>query len=90
MVERGCVKWFNNRTGWGFITRAGGPDVFVRHDRIAGEGYKLLRPGDTVEFVVRQGRRGPYAMNVIVLASGEKADPGHSAAADAETSVKAS
>jgi CspA family cold shock protein len=90
MVERGCVKWFNNRTGWGFIARAGGADVFVRHDRISGDGYKLLRPGDTVEFVVRQSRRGPYAINVIVLGRAEKAHPGHSATVDAETSVKAS
>jgi len=90
MVEHGCVKWFNNRNGWGFIARRSGPDVFVRHDRIAGDGYKLLHPGDTVEFTVRQGRRGPYAMNVIILGPAAKADPGHSAAADTETSVKAS
>lgn len=90
MVERGCVKWFNNRTGWGFIARADGPDVFVRHDRIDGDGYKQLRPGDTVEFTVRQGRRGPYAIHVILLGSAEKAHSDHSAAGEAVSSVKAS
>ena len=87
---RGRVKWFNNRTGWGFITRADGPDVFVRHDRIAGEGYKLLHPGDAVEFTVRQGRRGPYAMNVIVMGPAEKAHSDQSVVADAAPSVRAS
>jgi CspA family cold shock protein len=74
MVEQGHVKWFNNRAGWGFISRTQGPDVFVRHDRIVGDGYKSLRPGDRVEFTVRRGRRGPYAIGVTVIAAAEKVD----------------
>jgi len=90
MTQLGCVKWFNNRAGWGFIAVPGGPDVFVRHDRIAGDGYKLLHPGDRVEFTLRASRRGPYAIGVIVLASGERAENGHDAAHPAEPSARAS
>ena len=68
MVERGFVKWFNNRAGWGFIARCNAPDLYVRHDEILGEGFKSLRAGDLVEFVVRKGRRGPCACEVRILA----------------------
>jgi len=90
MLERGQVKWFNNRAGWGFISRAQGPDVFVRHDRIAGDGYKLLRPGDRVEFTIRKGRRGPYALAVNIVELASKADSGHPELAEAETPAQAS
>jgi CspA family cold shock protein len=90
MTERGSVKWFNNRAGWGFIQRADGPDVFVRHDRIAGPGFKQLHPGDLVEFVVRQSRRGPYALEVTVLRAAEKAEPGHLGAAGSLSSAPVS
>jgi cold shock protein len=85
MTQRGCVKWFNNRAGWGFIACPDGSNVFVRHDRIAGEGYKQLHPGDQVEFTLRASRRGPYAIGVIVLAPAERAENGHDA-----TSARAS
>jgi CspA family cold shock protein len=65
MGVRGRVKWFNNRAGWGFIQRVGAQDVFVRHDRIRGEGYKVLHQGEEVEFEVRRGANGPYAVNVV-------------------------
>jgi len=64
MLERGRIKWFNNRAGWGFIARPGAPDVYLRHDQMAGEGFKSLRAGDLVEFTVRKGRRGLYAADV--------------------------
>lgn len=65
MAILGRVKWFNNHAGWGFIERQGGPDVYVRHDQIAGDGFKVLQEGDLVEFEERQGERGAYAAGVI-------------------------
>ncbi len=67
MSERGRIKWFNNRAGWGFIERPGGPDIFVSHSEITGDGFKALQAGDAVEFSVRRSRRGPYAVNVVRL-----------------------
>ena len=69
MTERGNVKWFNNKHGWGFIERSGKPDVYVRHDRISGAGFKALREGEIVEFEVREGAHGPYAVKVARVAS---------------------
>jgi CspA family cold shock protein len=62
---QGTVKWFNNTKGYGFIGRDGGPDVFVHYTAIVGEGYKTLNEGDTVEFEIVQGHKGPQAANVI-------------------------
>lgn len=64
MRGRGIVKWWNNKQGWGFISRPGERDLFVRHDRICGDGFKELHNGDEVEFEIRDGARGPYAANV--------------------------
>jgi CspA family cold shock protein len=61
---QGRVSWFNNTKGYGFIGRDDGPDVFVHYSGIVGEGYKTLDEGDTVEFEIVQGPKGPQAENV--------------------------
>jgi CspA family cold shock protein len=61
---QGTVKWFNNTRGYGFIGRDDGPDVFVHYTAIVAEGYKTLNEGDTVEFEIVQGAKGPQAANV--------------------------
>jgi len=63
--EKGTVKWFNNEKGFGFITRQGGPDVFVHHTAIVAEGYRSLNEGDQVSFEVVEGQKGLQARNVV-------------------------
>jgi len=63
-MPQGTVKWFKNEKGFGFIAQDGGPDVFVHHTAIMGEGYKSLNEGDRVEFEVSQGEKGPKADQV--------------------------
>lgn len=65
---RGTVKWFNDAKGYGFITREGGPDVFVHFSAIQSGGFKSLAEGDQVEFEVVPGQKGPQAANVLKLA----------------------
>ena len=62
---QGTVKFFNNEKGFGFITRQGGPDVFVHHTAIVAEGYRSLNEGDQVSFEVVEGQKGLQARNVV-------------------------
>ena len=69
MADRvtGTVKWFNDTKGYGFIEREGGGDVFVHHSVIQIEGFRTLREGQTVEFEVVQGQKGPAAENLTPM-----------------------
>ena len=63
-MATGTVKWFNNTKGYGFITAEDGTDVFVHHRDVQVEGFKSLEEGDSVEFDIAQGEKGPKAANV--------------------------
>ena len=64
-MPRGTVKWFNSDKGYGFIAPEDGQrDVFVHFSAITGSGYRELREGETVEFEVEQGPKGPQARDV--------------------------
>ena len=63
-MATGTVKFFNSEKGYGFISREGGPDLFVHFSNIAGTGYKSLSDGDSVEFDVAPGKKGEEAQNV--------------------------
>jgi CspA family cold shock protein len=67
-MEKGKVKWFNEAKGYGFIVRdSGEKDAFVHHKAIQGTGFKTLKEGQTVEFEIEQGPKGPQAINVKKL-----------------------
>jgi len=60
----GSVKWSNGAKGYGFIDLEAGPDVFVHHFAIRGEGFRSLDEGQRVEFNVEQGQKGLQATDV--------------------------
>ena len=66
-MKSGVVKWFNNEKGFGFISVEGEGDVFVHFSAITGEGYKSLEEGQSVQFDVVEGAKGPQAANVVRL-----------------------
>jgi cold shock protein len=65
--EIGTVKWFDEKKGYGFISRQTGGDVFVHYSDISGEGFRSLKEGDNVEFSIKQNRKGQAAAEVKKL-----------------------
>ena len=67
MEERttGTVKWFSAEKGYGFIEQEEGPDIFVHYSAIAGQGYRSLEQGETVEFTITEGQKGKQASHVV-------------------------
>jgi CspA family cold shock protein len=67
-MAHGTVKWFNDAKGYGFITpEDGSKDLFAHFSEIQGSGFKSLQEGQRVEFVVKQGQKGPQASQIKPL-----------------------
>ena len=60
----GTIRTLRADKGFGFIKDATGNDYFFHQSAIYGEGIADLREGDSVEFEVSQGPKGPRAENV--------------------------
>lgn len=75
----GRVKWFNNKTGYGFITvtdgKRSGSDIFVHHSAINVEDqYKYLVQGEYVELSIvdtPSGKHDCQAANVNGIKGGK-------------------
>ena len=66
-MTKGTVKWFNESKGFGFLSRDDGDDVFVHYSSIQSSGFKSLNEGQSVEFEVQDGPKGPQAVNVTIV-----------------------
>ena len=63
--QEGTVKWFNGEKGYGFIAPTNGEkDIFVHYSSIIGNGFKTLKDGQAVTFVIVEGDKGPQAQEV--------------------------
>ena len=76
----GRVKWFNNKSGFGFITVTDGPssgsDIFVHHSavKVDSEQYKYLVQGEYVEFTLIETQDSKHtcqASNVCGIKGGK-------------------
>ncbi|MCD8211808.1 MAG: cold shock domain-containing protein [Oscillospiraceae bacterium] len=63
-MQRGTVKWFSAKKGYGFISDAEGNDIFVHFSAIDMDGFKELKENDMVEFDVIESDKGVQAANV--------------------------
>ena len=66
----GIVKWFNTKTGFGFITVLGngeqsGKDIFAHHSgiRVANLQYKYLVQGEYVDFNLSKSESDKHEYN---------------------------
>ena len=66
-MPTGRVKWFNERKGFGFISREDGEDVFVHYSEIESDGFKTLVENQEVSFDIKEGPKGLQAANVKAL-----------------------
>ena len=63
--QKGTVKFFNEKKGYGFITKEDGNDVFVHFTSIESEDdFKTLKEGQAVEFDIESDDRGDKAVKV--------------------------
>ena len=61
-MQQGTVKFYNETKGFGFITPDnGGADIFVH---VTGLAVRKLNEGDKVTYDVKDGQKGPNAVNV--------------------------
>ncbi|HMR49929.1 MAG TPA: cold-shock protein [Arachnia sp.] len=65
-MPTGKVRFFDADKGFGFITKDGGGDVYVRANALPA-GVTALKAGQRVEFGVIEGRRGEQALSLQVL-----------------------
>jgi CspA family cold shock protein len=69
--QTGTVKWFDNAKGFGFlISENVTEDVFVHYRSILVDGYKTLREGQVVEFLLTRGEKGYQAAEVVPVVGG--------------------
>ena len=63
-MQEGTVKFFNEEKGFGFITpKNGGSEIFV----LASGLSESIRENYEVRYEVTEGKKGPNAVNVVVL-----------------------
>ena len=60
----GKIRTLRVDKGFGFIKGDVGSEYFFHRSAVYGEGLEELREGDSVEFEVGQGPKGPRAENV--------------------------
>jgi CspA family cold shock protein len=70
--EIGVVKWFDTAKGYGFIQTNDGADVFVHYKNILGDGYRSLKQGQQVKFIVKNGPKGLQAEEVTKVEEDEE------------------
>jgi CspA family cold shock protein len=60
----GTIRTLRVDKGFGFLKDEAGKDYFFHKSAVYGEGLDNLREGDSVEFDVGEGPKGPRAENV--------------------------
>ncbi len=66
-MPQGNIKKLVSDRGFGFIEGERG-ELFFHHSDVQGVAFEELREGQTVEFEIGQGPKGPRASSVRLVA----------------------
>ncbi|HUU26420.1 MAG TPA: cold shock domain-containing protein [archaeon] len=64
---KGKIKKVVRGRGFGFINAEDGQEIFFHRSALEGVDFDALQEGNSVEFDVEEGPKGPRAVNVNVL-----------------------
>jgi len=62
-MPQGTIKKLISDKGFGFIA-TDAEDLFFHRSAVADNGFEDLREGDSIEYTIGQGPKGPCAENV--------------------------
>jgi CspA family cold shock protein len=65
--QRGVVKWFSPRRGYGFVIIDSGEEAFFHQEQLLEHSDQTLRQGQTVRFHLHYPPKGPEALNVELV-----------------------
>lgn len=65
---RGIVKWFDARRGYGFISDLDGVDCYVHYSDINMEGFRKLKTGQEVNFLLQEDEIGRRVAREVTVA----------------------
>lgn len=65
-MATGTIKKLVRERGFGFILGQDGVELFFHRSAFQGGGFDTLTEGQTVEFDVEKGDKGPRAANMKV------------------------
>lgn len=69
-MATGTVKKLVGDRGFGFITAQDGSELFFHRSAVQGVTFDSLTAGQSVEFDIERGDKGPRAANVRIAGAG--------------------
>jgi CspA family cold shock protein len=62
-MDKGKIKWYDETKGFGFVEVEDSKDVFIHRTGLA-DRYHQPEEGEMVEFEIKEGEKGPIAVNL--------------------------
>ncbi len=67
----GKIKKIIRERGFGFISAQDGREIFFHRSALEGIDFDALEEGNSVEFNVERGPKGPRAVNMRMVSQGK-------------------
>lgn len=63
----GVVKWYQPKSGYGFVTAEDGTEYFAHHSEIKKEGFRKLKKNQKVSFIPEVNKDSKAAKSITIL-----------------------